>query len=77
MVMNRQALINTTLEKIKQLPDNKIMEINEFVDFLLSRIEDKILVEGIQNLVSNSKSFDYLNEEENLYSVNDLKEKYK
>jgi len=75
--MNRQALINTTLEKIKQLPDNKIMEINEFVDFLLSRIEDKILVEGIQNLVSNSKSFDYLNEEENLYSVNDLKEKYK
>ena len=75
--MNRETLIHNTLEKINQLPDGKIMEINDFVDFLLSKIDDKILVEGIQNLISNSKSFDYLNDDENLYTVNDLKEKYK
>ena len=75
--MNRETLIHNTLEKINQLPDGKIMEINDFVDFLLSKIDDKILVEGTQNLISNSKSFDYLNDDENLYTVNDLKEKYK
>ena len=75
--MNRSILIKETIEKIHQLPDIKIQEINEFAEFLLSRIDDKILLEGMQKLASDSKSFDYLKNEEDLYSVNDLKEKYK
>ncbi|MDP2338076.1 MAG: hypothetical protein Q8N05_16845 [Bacteroidota bacterium] len=38
---------------------------------------DQILQEWIQELASKSKAFSYLNEEEDLYSVNDLKERYK
>jgi hypothetical protein len=75
--MNREILIKDTLNKIYQLPDFKIQEINDFADFLLNRIDDKILMEGIQKLTSNSKSFEYLKNEEDLYSVNDIKEKYK
>ena len=75
--MNREILIKDTLNKIQQLPDLKIQEINDFAEFLLSRIDDKILVEGIQKLTSDSKSFEYLLDEEDLYSVNDIKEKYK
>jgi len=75
--MNRSILIKETIEKIHQLPDIKIQEINEFAEFLLSRIDNKILIEGMQKLASDSKSFDYLKNEEDLYSVNDLKEKYK
>jgi hypothetical protein len=75
--MNRQVLIASTIDKIRQLPDIKIKEINDFADFLLSKIDDKIILEGIQNMVSDSKSFDYLNNEENLYTVEDLKERYK
>jgi len=75
--MNREILIKDTLKKIQQLPDLKIQEINDFAEFLLSRIDDKILVEGIQKLTSDSKSFEYLIDEEDLYSVNDIKEKYK
>jgi len=59
------------------LPDIKIMEVNDFADFLLSKIDDKITLEGMQKLTSDSKAFDFLKDEENLYSVNDLKEKYK
>ena len=65
------------MEKIHQLPDVKIQEINDFAEFLLSKIDDQILLEGIQKLTSDSKSFEYLKNEEGLYSVNDLKEKYK
>ncbi|MBT3384705.1 MAG: hypothetical protein HN778_06745 [Prolixibacteraceae bacterium] len=75
--MNRKVLIEDTLKKIQQLPDFKILEINDFADFLLSKIDDKILLEGIQKIASDSKSFEYLKNEGDLYSVNDLKEKYK
>lgn len=75
--MNRIQLIKDTLEKIKKLPDFEIGEVNDFAGFLLSRLDDKMLVEGIQKLSSDSKTFEYLNNEDNLYSVNDIKEKYK
>ncbi len=75
--MKREVLIKDTLKKIQQLPDINIQEINDFADFLLSKIDDIILLEGIQKLASDSKSFEYLKNEEDLYSVNDLKEKYK
>lgn len=43
----------------------------------ISKIDDKIIQEGMQKLSYESKSFDYLNEEEDLYTVNDVKERYK
>ena len=74
--MNRQVLIDNTLNKIRQLPDTKIKEINYFADFLLSKIDDKIIQEGIQKLTSESKAFDFLKDEDDLYTLNDLKERY-
>jgi hypothetical protein len=75
--MNRQILIKKVLNKINLLPDSKIQEVNDFADFLLGKIDDNITLEGIQKLVSDSKTFDFLKDEEDLYSVNDVKEKYK
>lgn len=75
--MERKELIENTLFKIKQLPDVKIKEIHDFAEFLLMKIDDQILRQGIQELASSSNAFNYLNEEEDLYSVNDLKESYK
>ena len=75
--MNRQVLINNIIKKIGRLPDIEIKEINDFADFLLSKIDDKIILEGIHKIISKSKSYDFLNDEEDLYSVNDLKERYK
>ncbi len=75
--MNRQVLIKNTIKKIKQLPDNKIKEINDFTDFLLNKINDNITLEGIRKIVTDSKTCDFIKDEEDLYTVNDLKEKYK
>ena len=74
--MDRQVLIDSTVNKIRQLPDAKIKEINDFTDFLLSKIDDKIIQEGIQKLTSDSKAFEFLNDEDELYTLNNLKEKY-
>ena len=75
--MNREVLIEDVIKKIRLLPDIKIKEVHDFADFLLTKIDDKITLEGIQKLTSNSKTFDFLKDEEDLYTVNDLKEKYK
>ena len=75
--MDRKVLIDNVISKIKLLPDIKIREVNDFADFLLSKIDDRITLEGIQKLTSDSKAFDFLKDEETIYSVNDLKEKYK
>lgn len=75
--MKRQSVINDTLSKMNKLPDNKLQEVQDFVEFLLSRADEKLLVEGIQELTTKSTSFDFLKDEEDIYTVNDLKEKYK
>ncbi|MCL4482967.1 MAG: hypothetical protein M1445_10225 [Bacteroidetes bacterium] len=74
--MTRQILIESTINKITQLPDIRIKEINDFADFLLSKIDDKIILEGNQKMITDSKTFAFLQEEGDLYTVEDLKERY-
>ena len=71
--MNRETLIKNTVNKINKLPDSEIIEVSDFTDFLICKIEDQILTKGIEEVISKSKSFDFLNEEEDLYTVKDLK----
>lgn len=74
--MNKKALINKTVETVAKLPHDKIKEVNDFADYLLNKIEEEVLQKGIQQIVSNTKSFEFLKEEEELYTTEDLKEKY-
>lgn len=75
--MNRAQLIEETFQKVNKLPNEKIREINHFAEFLLSKLEDAIDLEGIAQTTSNSQSFDFLHHDEDLYTVNDVIEKYK
>ena len=75
--MTRQALLQQTIDNLAKLPDQNLKEVADFAEFLLSKLEDRLLTEGIQNLVMDSKSFQFLEEEEDLYTEADLKEKYK
>jgi hypothetical protein len=74
--MTRQAIIERTIKAINQLPEEKAEEISDFADFVTKRHEEHLLTQGIQKLTSDSKTFDFLHNEEDLYSVDDLKEVY-
>ena len=75
--MTRQAIINKTTQVIKQLPQDKAIEVSDFADFLAKKYETQLLLENIQTIVAKSGTFDFLHEEEDeLYSLVDLKEKY-
>jgi hypothetical protein len=75
--MSREELIKSTIENLNQLSDTRIQEVSDYVRFLSSRIDDKIISEGINTLTTNSKTYAFLHDEEELYQVNDLKEVYK
>jgi len=74
--MNKQGLIDRTIETLERLPEDKIHEIADFADFVLKKHEEQILQRGIEMIVSKSDSFSFLNDEEDLYDENDLKERY-
>ncbi len=75
--MDRNILIEKAVENITKLPDQQVQEIADFAEFLLSKTQDQILVEDIQRITFESDIFKFLNEEPELYSVNDLKKVYK
>jgi len=74
--MTRQAIIQRTVNAINQLPENKAEEISDFADFVTKRYEEYRLTQGIQTLTAKSNAFDFLNDDEDLYSESDLKEVY-
>ena len=74
--MTKETLIKKTLSTLSSLPQEKVREVSKFADDILKNYEERILQKGIEKLVSDSKVFDFLKNEEDLYSIEDLKEKY-
>lgn len=74
--MTRQAIIEKTVKAINQLPADKAQEISDFAEFVIKRYEEYLLNRGMQQLTSKSQAFDFLYEDEELYSRSDLKEVY-
>lgn len=74
--MTKQIIIERTLNIINQLPEDKALEISDFADFIFKRFEEQELSKGIQKMVSESQTFDFLKNEEEIYSLADLKDVY-
>ena len=75
--MPGKTLINRTLTTLSKLPPDKVKEVSDFADYILKKYDEEILQKGIEKLVSNSNTYNFLKDEEDLYSVEDLKEIYK
>lgn len=74
--MTREKLIRKTMLHLSQLPNQKLQEVSDYAEALLQGIDQKMISDGMQQLVSDAKAFEFLNEEEDLYTVADVIEKY-
>jgi hypothetical protein len=74
--VTKEDIIQNTIRALAILPDDKAKEVSDFADFLLKKHEDLTLQKGIYQLQSESDTFNFLNEEEYLYSPADIKEKF-
>ncbi|GEO09758.1 DUF2281 domain-containing protein [Segetibacter aerophilus] len=73
--MSKEAIIQKTVKALNLLPEDKAEEILDFADFLLKKYEEQILQKGIQKLQAEGEVFNFLNEDEELYSSADVKQK--
>lgn len=74
--MSHETFIEQTFKSLSKLPNNKVREVSDFTDFIMKKYEQETLQKGIQMLTTHYKSFDFLNDEEELYTLDGLKEKY-
>ena len=75
--MEREVLVKNTVGRIGQLPIKRVQEVNDFVEFLIQRTDDATITDGLQQLSSISDTYDFLSDEPELYSVNDLKVRFR
>jgi hypothetical protein len=75
--MTREAIIQKTIEVLSALPDDKIEEVSDFADYVLKKYDDRSLQKEMQTLIEQSDTFNFVREGEEIYSTNDLKERYK
>jgi hypothetical protein len=75
--MTREAIIQKTMEVLYALPADKIEEVSDFADCILKKYDDQLLQQGMQTLIEQSDAFNFVEEEQELYTVKDLKERYK
>ncbi len=74
--MGQKSIINETIDLINSLPEKQVVEVRDFADLLLKKHENMAMVENIKELISKSKAYDFIDEDEDLYSVSDLKINY-
>ncbi len=71
--MTKQSIIEKTSEILNKLPIEKAEEILDFASFILKNYEQNEIRVGIQKLVVESRSYEFLNNEEEIYSLSDIK----
>ena len=75
--MTQSAVIKNTISTLSKLPVEKAEEVADFADFVLKRHEESLLQEGITQIVGDSEVFAFLADEEDLYTRDDLKVRFK
>ena len=74
--MEREVLVRKMFRNIEQLPTSRIREVDDFVELMMQRVNDSLITEGLQQLSSSSRAYDFLNDEPDIYAISDLKVKY-
>ncbi len=74
--MSKAEIIEKTIIALSKLPENKGEEVADFADFMVKKTEEQQLQAGMHNLIENSDAFAFLKDEEDIYTLEDLKEKY-
>ncbi|MBN8703544.1 MAG: hypothetical protein J0M08_10795 [Bacteroidetes bacterium] len=61
---------------LAKLPEKRIEEVANYIDFILKKYEEELLQKGIEKMTNSSKSYEFLASDPDIYTVNDIIEKY-
>ncbi len=75
--MDKETLIDNSVKKLRRLSKQRLNEVVNFIDFISNTYDEEVEIQTeIESLIEKSSSFSFLSEEEELYNIKDLKEKY-
>ncbi|MDR9456613.1 MAG: hypothetical protein RI572_04300 [Salegentibacter sp.] len=74
--MNKDVVLKQTITNLSKLSDRRLKQVSDFVEFLLQKKEDRELLNDIQKNATESETFNFLKEDEELYNDDDLSEKF-
>jgi hypothetical protein len=75
--MSRSDILKGTIQNLEKLSEKQLMEAAHYIEYLTKKFEETILEKGIAKLTEESESFQFLAEEQEIYTKSDLKERYK
>jgi hypothetical protein len=75
--MSKAELIHETINNLQLLSDKEVEDVKKYTEFLLFKIDNLILSKEVSSTNLESKSYQFLEEDVDVYTVNDLKVKYK
>ena len=74
--MSKKEIIEKIINAINQLPLEKAEEISNFTDYIYNRYEDELLRAGMVVLTDESNSFEFIKNEDDVYTLADVKKIY-
>ncbi len=74
--MERDKLLIATIGKLQKLPQQKLQEVADFADFIMYRLDNELISEVMSKLQEQEGTFQFLETEPDLYTLNDVQEKY-
>ena len=75
--MTKQQIISETLGILEKLPQDKAEEVRNILIKYYEDKDEEIFVKGFRKLTNESASFDFLKNEPELYTEDDLIKRYK
>ncbi len=72
----RNDIIQRALDVLRKLPQHKAEQVADFAAYVLAQHEDESLRQGIQSLAMEPGPMEFLKNEEDLYTIADLKERF-
>lgn len=75
--MTKQQIITETVNILEKLPQEKAEEVRNLLLKYFEKKDEEIFEKGFEKLVEQSDSYNFLKDEPDLYTTNDLIERYK
>lgn len=74
--MSKKEIIEKIINAINQLPQEKAEEISNFTDYIYNQYEVELLRAGMVVLTDESNSFEFIKNEDDVYTLADVKKIY-
>lgn len=74
--MSKKEIIEKIINAINQLPQVKAEEISNFTDYIYNQYEVELLRAGMVVLTDESNSFEFIKNEDDVYTLADVKKIY-